>query len=142
MYKILMLVTLAIGLTTCGRDSGNHSEATSPEKNRVEVIYFHTKKRCATCRAIEENTREVVDSAFAKELEEGSVVFKTVDISSREGEELADRYKVTWSSLFVNKWENGRETRADMTEFAFGNARKDPAGFKKVVADKIHEYRK
>lgn len=31
----------------------------------VEVLYFHGKQRCATCRAIEKYTKDVVDNDLA-----------------------------------------------------------------------------
>lgn len=138
MKKLLMIFALITGLMSCG-SWDNTATAKSPEKDRVEVIYFHGKQRCATCMAIEKNTKEVVNTLFANELKKGSVVFKTVDISTPEGEKIADRYEVTWSSLFVNKWKGGKETRNNMTEFGFGNARKNPDGFKKGLADKIRQ---
>ncbi len=136
-----MIFALMIGLMSCGSGE-NTASAKSTQKDRVEVIYFHGKQRCATCMAIEKNTREVINSLFAKELKNGKVVFKIVDISTPEGEKIADRYEVTWSSLFVNKWKGGKETRNNMTEFAFGNARKNPDAFKKGLANKIHQSRK
>ena len=131
-----MFFALLIGLLSCGSGE-NTANAKSPATDRVEVIYFHGKQRCATCMAIEKNTREILNSQFANKLKNGKVVFKIVDISTPEGEKIADRYEVTWSSLFVNKWKNGKETRNNMTEFAFGNARKNPDAFKKTLADKI-----
>ena len=133
-----MFFALMIGLVSCG-SGDNTSAAKSPEKDRVEVIYFHGKQRCATCMAIEKNTREVLTSMFAKELKSGKVVFKVVDISTPAGEKLADKYEVTWSSLFVNRWKNGNETRSNMTDFGFGNARKNPAVFKRGLANKIQQ---
>lgn len=50
-------------------------------KDRVEILYFHGKQRCATCMAIEKNAQEAVESQFADELKNGTVVFKTIDIS-------------------------------------------------------------
>lgn len=138
MKKLLMIFVLLIGLVSCGSGE-NTANAKSPVNDRVEVIYFHGKQRCATCMAIEKNTREVLNSMFANELKSGKVVFKIVDISTPEGEKIADRYEVTWSSLFVNKWKGGKETRDNMTEFGFGNARKNPDAFKKGLADKIHQ---
>ena len=138
MKKLLMFFALMIGLVSCG-SGDNTATAKSPEKDRVEVIYFHGKQRCATCMAIEKNTKEVVNTLFANELKNGTVVFKTVDISTPEGEKIADKYEVTWSSLFVNKWKGGKETRNNLTEFGFGNARKNPDGFKKELADKIRQ---
>lgn len=133
-----MFFALMIGLMSCG-SGDNTANAKSPEKDRVEVIYFHGKQRCATCMAIEKNTKEVVNMLFANELKNGTVVFKTVDISTPEGEKIADKYEVTWSSLFVNKWKGGKETRNNLTEFGFGNARKNPDGFKMGLADKIRQ---
>ena len=133
-----MIFALITGLMSCG-GGDNTATAKSPDKDRVEVIYVHGKQRCATCMAIEKNAKEVVNTLFTNELENGTVVFKTVDISTPEGEKIADRYEVTWSSLFVNKWKGGKETRNNMTEFGFGNARKNPDGFKKGLADKIRQ---
>ena len=108
-------------------------------KERVEVLYFHGKQRCATCMAIEKYAREVVSQDVADEQKSGKVVFKGVDISTAEGKKLAKSYRVTWSSLFINSWKDGKEQRGNITEFAFKNARSHTEEFKKGVRDKIKE---
>lgn len=108
-------------------------------KDHVEVMYFHGKQRCATCKAIEAQAREVVDNTFAAEKKNGKVVFKIVDISTAEGAKIAKDYRVSWSSLFVNAWRGGKETRNDLTQFAFKNARNNSDEFKKGVSGKINE---
>lgn len=105
----------------------------------VEVIYFHGKRRCATCVAIEQYAREVVDKTFAHEKKKGEVRFKVIDTSTAEGKKLAKDYHVTWSSLYVNGMANGKEKRHDMTAFAFKHARNNTAAFKKGVSDKIRD---
>lgn len=144
MKKLILALAICFGLTAYGsnevkRESTTKVEQVQPQKtgNRVEILYFHGKQRCATCMAIEKNTRELVNTTFAKELKNGTVVFKIVDMSTPEGEKIADNYKVTWSSLYVNKWKDGKETRNDMTKFGFSNARKTPDTFKKVVIQKV-----
>lgn len=111
-------------------------------RDHVEVMYFHGKQRCATCMAIEKYAREVVEKDFANEKKKGNVVFKIVDISTDEGEKIAKKYRVTWSSLFVNGWKAGKEKRNDMTQFAFKNARKNSDEFKRGVSGKIKELMK
>lgn len=111
-------------------------------RDHVEVMYFHGKQRCATCMAIEKYSREVVEKDFANEKKNGKVVFKIVDISTDEGEKMAKKYRVTWSSLFVNGWKAGKEKRNDMTQFAFKNARKNSDEFKRGVSGKIKELMK
>ena len=103
----------------------------------VEVLYFHGKQRCMTCKSIEEQTKELLTGSLAEAVKTGQIVYRTVDISDKEGEKIADRYEVTWSSLFVNRWKDGQEQRNNMTEFAFSKATSDPEGFKAGLKEKI-----
>lgn len=118
------------------------SLAQTKVKDCVEVMYFHGKQRCATCVAIEKYAREVVEKDFANEKKNGKVAFRVVDISTAEGAKIAKDYRVSWSSLYVNGWTDGKETRNDMTQFAFKNARKHTDEFKKGVSGKIKELMK
>ena len=103
----------------------------------VEVLYFHGKQRCMTCKSIEEQTKELLTGSLAEAVKTGQIVYRTVDISDKEGEKIADQYEVTWSSLFVNRWKDGQEQRNNMTEFAFSKATSDPEGFKAGLKEKI-----
>ena len=67
------------------------------------------------------------------------MVFKVIDISKKENEKIAEKYEVTWSSLFIVKYKNGQETHENMTKFAFGNARKSPDVFKAGVVKSVNE---
>ena len=108
-------------------------------KDHVEVVYFHGKQRCLTCMAIEKYAREVVDTDFAREKQSGKVLFRTVDITTPEGTKLAKKYRVSWSSLYINGWKGGKEKRNDLTSFAFKHARKHTAEFKKEVKKTIQK---
>lgn len=103
----------------------------------VEVLYFHGKQRCATCKALEKCTKEVVTKDLAGWMKEGKLRFKEVDISTAEGEKVADAYRVTWSSLYVNLWKQGREERHDLTRMGFQYARSKPDYFKQELKKTI-----
>lgn len=103
----------------------------------VEVLYFYGKQRCATCRAIEKHAKEVVNTDLAELVKNGKVRFREINISTSDGEALTDKYRVSWSSLYVNKWKNGKEERNDMTRFGFQNARNNASEFKKELKRKI-----
>lgn len=113
--------------------------AQSSTDTYVEVLYFHGKQRCVTCKAIEQYTKEVIDIDLADWVKAGRVRFKEVDISTPDGEKLAEKYRVSWSSLYVNKWEGGKEERNDLTRFGFQNARNNTAVFKEELKRKIEQ---
>ena len=117
MNRLILALIISCGLTACSNNGTKKSasidvEQTQPQeqKDRVEVLYFHSKQRCATCMAIEKNAKEAVEAEFADELKNGTLVFRTIDISEPKNEAIAEKYEVTWSSLFISKWKAGKET--------------------------------
>ncbi len=109
------------------------------EKDRVEILYFHGKQRCATCLAIEKNAKEAIENRFSDKMKSGTVVFKSIDISEKENEAIAEKYEVSWSSLFLCSWKGGKETYEDLTEYAFANARTAPEDFKTGLVEKVNQ---
>lgn len=146
MKKILFLVAAWFAFASCQTNVKNEATAQAQKEvtasDHVEVLYFHGKQRCATCMAIENNSKAAIEENFTSQIKNGDVVFRVIDISQKENEEITEKYEVTWSSLFVVKYKNGHETSENMTEFAFGNARKSPdvfkAGVVKLVTDRLN----
>ena len=128
-------------LAACGRNQNANVQAAAQteQEDAVEVLYFHGKQRCITCNAIERLTKEVIEQDFAQQLKDGEIIFKVIDISTKEGEKIADAYEVTWSSLYINKWQDGKESRNNMTDFGFSYAKGSPDVFKAGVKKKIEE---
>lgn len=144
MNKLILAFVVCFGLTACGNNDAKKNDTVKVEQtqsqevnNRVEILYFHGKQRCATCMAIEKNAKEVIEAQFAEEIKNGTVVFKAIDISKPENEKIAEKYEVTWSSLFISKWIDGKETYENLTEYAFANARENPDAFKSEINSKI-----
>lgn len=130
-----------VGLISCGNNQNttNQSSVRATQKDVIEVIYFHGKQRCITCNAIEKLTKEVVETDFVQQLNDAKITFQIVDISTKEGEQLADKYEVTWSSLYINRWKDGREAKNNMTDLGFSYAKSSPDLFKAGVKKKIDE---
>ena len=133
----LALIVLISGFTVV---YGQSKGIKKGQKNAVvEILYFHGKQRCATCIAIGNSSQEVINKFFASEVKQGRVAFKEIDFSTPEGEKIADKYRVSSSSLFVNQWKNGREKPNDMTVFGFKYARNNPQVFKNGLKGKIEQ---
>lgn len=153
MKKVLFLMFTATVLLSCGNGTNKKSGTAGQTEtqtmanalsnpDRIEVLYFHGAQRCITCRAIEKHTKELLDSLYASEMENGTIVYKAIDISQKENQDIAEKYEVTWSSLFINKWDNGNENANNMTEYAFSYAKGQPETFKTGLKDKIEELKR
>ena len=99
--KHLFLIAISLLLFSCsGKPKTENKQEVSAQGDRVEVIYFHGKQRCVTCRAIEQLTNEVLEATFKNQIDKGAVVYKVIDISDPQNEAIADKYEVTWSSVY------------------------------------------
>ena len=107
------------------------------EGSVVEVLYFHGKQRCATCVAIENETKALMSGELASLVEEGRVVMKIIDITTDEGKAIANKYKVSYSSLFVVVKNGDKEKAEDLTRFAFANARNNPEEYREELKNMI-----
>mgnify|MGYP006329785243 FL=1 len=139
MKNVLLILTLCVGMVACsGGKTKSVSENQQTKKDVVEVLYFHGAQRCATCMAIEKNTKELLEAAYAEQLKSGKLVFSSVDITKEEA--LTERYEVSWSSLILVDYDkSGKERATNLTEFAFGNARTAPDKFKQGLSARITE---
>lgn len=153
MEKTIFLLMTLVMLASCGNSTGSNTSENSTENQAmnpelksgntpekfVEILYFHGKKRCATCLAIEKETKAVTDTALAEEISDGSVVFRSIDLSEEKNSVIAEKYGITWSSLVLVNHCDGKETYEDMTRFAFATARNSPAEFRDSLTTRVRE---
>jgi hypothetical protein len=73
------------------------------------VYYLHSSARCVTCRAVESQTHEVLQSDFAAELKTGAVVWKPLNYEQPPADALAQKFGVTSFAVILAKM-RGSET--------------------------------
>ncbi len=107
----------------CRKPSPYNLQSRFPD--RVEVLSFHTRRRCPTCRAIERLTREVVAGTFARQVADkvagaaggGDRAGGGVGGALRRGVVVA---AAAWAAR------DGADTVVNLTRPAFDNARTNP----------------
>ena len=81
---------------------------------KVEVLYFHPRFRCVSCNDIEKYAREVTKDEFAKEMKDGKLVFKSLEIDDPKNKKLVDELGVTGSSLYVVASGDGKREHVEI----------------------------
>ena len=113
---------LAFGLLML---TANVNAQTTNEKmiDKIEVIDFHSTHRCITCNAIEMHTRYTLKKYFADELKSGKITFQVINVDKEKNYKLAEKFEASGTSLFLNVIAKGKETKINLTQFAFMKGR-------------------
>lgn len=102
------------------------------EQSKVIVYYFHGDRRCHTCRMLEEDSHKAINSAFADELSQGKLEWRTVNTDRAENQHFVKKYKLHASTLLLSKLECGKETTWKNLEQIWRLAGQDPEFFQFV----------
>ena len=105
---------------------------------KLDVIYFHATRRCATCMAIENNTLKALETFFPDQLKKGTVKMSVINVDDDKNKAIAEKYEAAGSALYITKTVGGKESKTDMTDFAFSYARTNPEKFMNGLRDKIN----
>lgn len=72
------------------------------------VYYFHGNTRCPTCRSIESQSYETVQSDFASQLENGELAWKILNYEEPTGKELGQRFEIMMPMVVLARMNGGQ----------------------------------
>ncbi len=118
----LFLAVLVVMVPVCGcgeshdTDESTNSRISIPHEDveKVEVLYFHPRFRCVSCNNVEKFAIEVTRDEFAKEMKDGKLVFKSLEIDDPKNKKLVDELGVTGSSLYVVASGDGKREHGEI----------------------------
>ena len=98
----LEALNAAGGLPTASTAAAKSSE----KSDRVVVNYFYSNTRCTTCRAIESQTSEVVQSQYAAQLQDGTIAWKTLNYEDDMNSGLMEKFEIVMPVVVLMRFEN------------------------------------
>ena len=131
----LTLVTLVLSSIGCNSVNGKESDskATVKESEKVEVYYFHYTRRCATCIAVEDETKNALNNLYGEQMKNKSIVFQSVNLDEDNSKELAEKLEISGQTLLIVSGEK----KENLTTDAFMNAKSDPDKLKEIIKSTI-----
>jgi len=103
---------------------------------KIEVYYFHSTNRCATCLAVEDVTKATIEELYPEMTENGEIIFHSINLDEKESAAIARKLEVSGQSLLFVK---GKQ-KVDLTNKAFMYARTTPDKLKKEIRTTIDEF--
>jgi len=80
------------------------------QNDQVVVFYLHMNRRCMTCNKLEAYSKEAIESGFAEQLKDSSVVFRIENFEQEGNEHFVKEYQLYSQSLILSRQHDGKET--------------------------------
>lgn len=109
--------------------------ASAPSR-KVIAYYFHGNFRCATCRNLEEYSREAIMTGFPDAINSGALEWRVVNVEDAGNEHYNDDYKLVTKSVIVSEVIDGKETRWVNLDQIWQLVN-DPSAFKSYVRNEV-----
>lgn len=81
---------------------------TNPAR-KVIAYYFHVTVRCVTCRTIESYSREAIEQGFGRELKDGTIEWRPVNVQQPENRHFIRDYQLFTRSLVLVRLRDGKQ---------------------------------
>jgi hypothetical protein len=111
------------------------------QNSKLIAYYFHGTFRCSTCRTIEQYSHDAIQTYFAKELGNGRLEFRPVNIEEPENKHFIQDYQLVTRSLVLSLMSDGKETKwknlADVWKLV-----RDKDKFFQYVKDEVEHFLK
>jgi len=133
---IIVIGVLQLNLITCqSNDSISIRNNEEEIASSVRVYYFHGTRRCTTCKAVEEVTKEILNEYYATELANTTITFESINLDEEDSKEIANKLKVSGQTLlFISD-----NDTTNLTNQAFMNAVSNPLKLSILLTDTIDE---
>ena len=141
-YILIILISSIFAISCTNQNT--QEEVKTPEKlgnadAKIQVIYFHSTNRCATCNAVESNAKKLLNENFKTQIENGNINFSSLNIDEEKNKTITEKYLISTSTLLIINNNTKEEIVVDFTTDAFKYARTEPIKYTELLKEEINK---
>ena len=134
MMKTIQFILFAVAALsmnlTCQAQNDNSEKNTKVSKTgEVEVFYFHYTRRCVTCKAVEDVSKEAIAELYGE-----TISFTGYNLDEQEGKDKGQDLAISGQTLLIVSG----DTKINITNEGFMYARSNPEKFKQIISEKVN----
>ena len=133
LIMFIALIFFGCNAPTTEKKTGENQTDAFVQSDDIQVYYFHNTKRCATCNAVENETRMALEMFYKDNIQSGTMDFTSLNLEEDEGKTMAQSLKVSGQTLIIVKG----ESKVNLTNEGFMNARTNPTKFHEILKAEI-----
>lgn len=114
-------------------------DASTPARG-VVAYYLHVDVRCQTCLLIEQRSREVLDAAFGRELQDGTLVWNVVNTQQPGNRRSISALGLPARGLVLVEYRGGTPGRHRNLDGVWEHIHGDPAVFRQYLTREVRAF--
>ena len=129
--QFLIVVVTAFSMNfSCMAQADNNEKNTQVSKtDEIEVFYFHYTRRCVTCKAVEDVSKEAITELYGE-----LISFAGYNLDEQEGKDKGQDLGISGQTLLIVSG----DTKINITNEGFMYARSNPEKLKQIISEKIN----
>lgn len=127
-YLFIAAMTLGVNISCSAQNDKKNVNTAFSDAGKVEVFYFHFTRRCITCQAVEDVSRQAVAELYG-----GKVKFSEFNLEEEKGKQKGEKLGISGQTLLIVS----DDTKINITNEGFLNARSNPDKLKQIIKEKI-----
>ncbi len=129
--KVLLFAVTILSMNLSCQAQIDNSEKNSKvsKTGEVEVFYFHYSRRCVTCKAVEDVSKEAIVELYGE-----TISFTGYNLDEQAGKDKGEDLSISGQTLLIVSG----DTKINITNEGFMYARSNPEKLKQIISEKVN----
>lgn len=133
MKSLQVLLTFVLLLSFAGMAQSQNFQGKTSSADKIEVFYFHNTSRCVTCKTVEAEAKQDIETLYPDLIKQGKMSFIALNLEEEQGKLMAKKLGVSGQTLLLVKGTK----KIDITNEGFLYARTNPKKLKSIIKQKM-----
>jgi ABC-type Fe3+-hydroxamate transport system substrate-binding protein len=130
--RFLLAIAMFIPAVACYSQS-SQTDNSSKSSGKIEAYYFHFNVRCATCRTVEAQAKEDIETLYPDMVKEGKITFQAINLDDASSKATAEKLDISGQTLLLVKG----DLKINLTNEGFMYAVSNPEKLKSIIKEKV-----
>jgi hypothetical protein len=130
--RIFLALAMFIPVVSCNAQT-NKKDGSTGSSDKIEAYYFHFTARCATCRTVEAQAKEDIETLYPEMVIQGKISFQSVNLDDASSKAIAEKLQISGQTLLIVKGSR----KINITNEGFMYAVHQPEKLKAILKEKI-----
>lgn len=133
MKSLHVILIFAFMLSFAGMAHSQSAQAKTSSSDKIEVFYFHNTSRCVTCKTVEAEAKQDIETLYPDLIKQGKMSFTALNLEEEKGKVMAKKLGISGQTLLLVK---GTQ-KIDITNEGFLYATTNPKKLKSIIKQKV-----